>query len=226
MLNWFIKLLSNTVGEWHWPWVDKKFSLKDYFEIENKIRELDVPFVVGLVKTNGHGSNLLIGIAQSFTKDKRKRGSEITHALAHIGVNKGYKHRVVEAIGEGIREVSLLEAIGQRDKVILRVPNPKLLNDQVCKYAIEYLKDLADRDRELNIAYDNEHNYQNDEALDCSETIYHALSYGFEKAGHSNKVIMIERAGKKTWAPIDIRYSDLFIDLYVSGKGFTNGNIY
>lgn len=223
ILNWIINFISKTFGTWHWPWVDKQFPIQDYFEIEKRIRELEVPFAVGLVKTNGHGSNILIKIGQGLSKDKRNRKCNIVHALAHIGLYGGYKHRVVEAIGDGIREVPLLQAVGQRDVVIIRTPNWSKLNPVVCKYAIEYLKDLADRDKEKNIAYDNAHDYYNAEALDCSETVYRALEYGFKKADQVLSISLINRGGKMTWTPADIRFSDLFIDMYVSGEGFKNG---
>ena len=63
ILNWFVGLISKTFGKWHWPWVDKKFNMCDYFHIESEIRKLPSPFVVGVVKTDGHGSNILINIA-------------------------------------------------------------------------------------------------------------------------------------------------------------------
>lgn len=225
IINWLVTFISNTFGTWHFPWVEKKFNMSDYFELEKRLREMEVPFVIGLVKTNGFGSNVLITIAQCLIGKTDYPSCNITHALAHIGLHDGFKHRVVESIGDGVREVSLLKAIGQRDVVIIRIPNPKKLNSQVCKYAIEFLKDLADRDRKQAIKYDLQHDYDNADTLDCSETIYLALEYGFKKADQESSIKMINRAGKKSWAPADIRFSDLFIDFYVTGKGFTNGNL-
>lgn len=232
ILDFLIKLVSNTVGRWHFPWVDKNFALKDYFAIESKIRELSSPFVVGVVKTNGHGSNLLISIAQCFSpKNKCYR---VTHALAHIGLYNGYKHRVVESIGEGVQEVPLLEAIGQRDEVILRKPNPQLINDNVCQHAIEYIKAVAERDAKTNITYDNYHDYSiipieqirdhssENVQLDCSETIMQALEHGFKMTGQKSLIKMVNRAGKSTWAPSDIYHSDLFITMYDSRIDFNS----
>lgn len=225
LLNWIINIFSKTIGSWHWPWVDKSFDLSDYFETEQRIRDLSNPFVVGLVKTYGHGSNFLIRVAQCFSKDSCK---DVTHALAHIGVFNGYKHRVVEAIGEGIREVSLLQAIGQRDNVILKKPNPKYLNDKCCKHIIEYIKEVAKRDAVINIQYDNAHNYEtitieeikdyseNNVKLDCSETIMQAIIHGLRMTGQRNYIQMKKRAGKMTWTPSDILHSELFIDFYDS----------
>jgi len=231
VLNFIINILSKTIGEWHFPWVDKKFNLKDYFLIEGQIRKLSSPFVVGVVKTNGHGSNLLIRFAQLFSKDARKRKGEITHALAHIGIYDGYKHRVVESLGDGIREHSLLESIGQRDTVILRRPNPKFLNPTLCNHAIDYIKEVAKRDAFNNIEYDNDHDYKTipiedimdytntkNLKLDCSETVMQALEHGFRMTGQVSIIKMVKRGGKLTWIPADILFSDLFITMYDSRK--------
>ena len=230
-LNFIINLLSKTLGEWSWPWVDKEFPLKDYFGIEKEIRKLQNPFVVGLVKTKGHGSNILIRFAQLISSDPRKRKGQVTHALAHIGIFNGFKHRVVESVGEGIQEVSLLESIGQRDTVILRAPDPLLLSDEICNHALDYIKEVAKRDSLQNIEYDNDHNYEiitieelkdyskRNIRLDCSETIMQALEHGFKMVGVPSMINMINRGGKSTWSPIDILFSNLFITIYDSRRG-------
>ena len=231
ILNFFIDLVSKTIGEMSLPFVDKEFNLDDYFQIEEMIRDLSNPFVVGIVKTKGHGSNLLIQGAQFFSKDKRKRKGEVTHALAHIGIFNGFKHRVVESIGGGIRECSLLKAIGQRDIVVLRKPNPRLVNDMVCKHAIEYIKEVAKRDAIRNIKYDNGHDYsiitmeelkdysKENVKFDCSETVMQALEHGFRMTSQASIIKMVKRGGKSTWTPADILYSDLFITIYDSRRG-------
>ena len=236
MLKWIINLVSNTIGKWHFPWVDKAFNLEDYFLIEKELRDLDCPFAVGIVKTNGHGSNLLIRIVQLLSSDSRKRKSEVTHALAHIGINKGYKHSVVESLGDGIREVSLLKAIGQRDRVILRMPNPQFLNKKLCEHAVEYIKEVAKRDAYFNIQYDNAHNYEIipiedikdystiNVKLDCSETIMQAIEHGFKMTGQKSMIKMEMRGGISTWSPEDIHYSRLFITFYDS-EGDNDGRI-
>lgn len=233
ILNWLVAFSSNTLGSWHWPWVDKRLSLKDYFKIEKAIRQLSNPFVVGVVKTNGHGSNILISIAQLFSS--RNKTNRVTHALAHIGLHGGFKHRVVESVGSGIQEISLLEAIGQRDEVVLRKPNPHLINDQVCKHALEYIYAVAERDKNINIEYDNAHDYteitieeirdysNKNVNLDCSETVMQSLVHGFKMAGQKNLIKMTSRAGKLSWAPSDIYFSELFITMYDSKKGLING---
>lgn len=234
ILNWLIRMLSKTVGEWHWPWVDKGFAIEEYFEIEKLIRTFSNPLVVGLVKTKGHGSNLLISASQFFSK---KKCFKITHALVHIGIYKGYKHRVVESVGDGIQLVPLLTAIGQKDNVVLRRPNPKLVNDMVCKHAIEYIHEVEKRDAEIGIEYDNDHiydiitieqikDYSNKNVkLDCSETMMQALEHGFKMTGQKSLIKMINRGGKLMWAPSDIYFSELFITFYDSRKGFIDGNL-
>jgi hypothetical protein len=219
IVNLFVKLLSNTIGKWSLPYVEKKFNLNHYFLIEKELSKLNVPFAISVVTTYGHGSNLLISGAQKLSKDKRKRKSNITHALSIVETRNG-KFRAAEAMGPGIQEVSLLSAIGQRDEVKIRVPNPKLMNDQVCSFALDYIKRVLAIDRTKNIPYDLDHDLMDPERYDCSELIFHAVSYGFEKAGQMNLLKTVSRAGKKSWAPVEAEFSELFIDIYDSKKGF------
>lgn len=219
IVTFFINLLSKTLGSWSLPYVDKKFNLNHYFQIESKLSELRVPFAIGVVTTYGHGSNILIKIAQMISKDKRKRKSKKTHALAIVETKNG-KFRTAEEMGPGLQEVTLLSSIGQRDEVLIRVPNPRLVNDQVCSYALEYIRKVLAIDRMKNIEYDNDHNLESDERMDCSELIYHALNYGFKKAGQKSLIKTVNRGGKKSWAPVEAQFSELFVDVYDSKKGF------
>ena len=219
IVNWFVKILSNTIGEWSFPWVEKKFNLNHYFAIERELAKLEVPFAIAVVTTYGHGSNLLIKGAQLLSKDKRKRKSNKTHALTIVDTKNG-KFRTVEAIGNGIQEVSLLSSIGQRDEVKIRIPNKSLVNDQVCKFALDYIRQVARRDDQENIAYDLEHDLLDPKRYDCSELIFHALNYGFEMAGQKALTKTVTRGGKLSWAPVEAEFSKLFVDLYDSKKGF------
>lgn len=233
ILNWLIRLVSKTIGEWHLPFVDKEFQLKDYFAIIDYIDKLPSPFVVGTVKIKGHGSNILIGIAQYISS--KHDAFKITHALSHIGKNDKFKHAAIQSVGTGIQEVSFLEVIGQRDTVVLRKPNPKLLNDKVCEHALEYMKAVVERDEKINIEYDNNHDYSiitieqmrdysnNNIKMDCSETVMQALDHGFRMTNQKSLVKMVERVGKKTWTPLELYNSELFITFYDSKKGFING---
>ena len=219
MINSIIKIASKTIGTLHFPYVDKKFNLDHYFTIEKLIREQSHHFIVGLVKTNGHGTNLLVKIAT--------RDSEIVHAFAHIGIYKGYKHRVIESVGTGIQEISLLSAIGQRDRVIPRAPNIKIIPVKVLDHAVNYCKEIAKRDSKQNIKYDNVHdystitygelcNYNADIKLDCSEVIMQALEHGFRKCNLHSPINRVQRGGKWTWSPLDILKSDIFTTIYDS----------
>lgn len=219
IVNWIVKFLSNTVGQISLPYVDKKFNLNHYFEIEKELAKLEVPFAIAVVTTYGHGSNILIKLAQILSKDKRKRKSNKTHALAIVETRNG-KFRTVEAIGNGIQEVTLLSSIGQRDEIKIRVPNKSLVNNQVCEFALDYIRQVARRDDQENIAYDLEHDLLDPKRYDCSELIFHALNYGFEMAGQKTLTKTVKRAGKVSWAPVEAEFSKLFVDLYDSKKGF------
>lgn len=234
LLDYLVIFLGKTVGSAHLPFVDKKFPLKDYFEIEKYLRQLNNPFVVGLVKTNGHGSNLLISITQLFSK---KKCSKVVHAFAHIGIYGGFKHRTVEALNEGIVEQTLLRSIGQRDNVVLRKPNLKLINENVCNHAIEYIYEVIKRDNFVNIPYDQVHNYDiitieqikdyknKIPSMDCSELIMQSLEHGFRMTNQKSLIKMVNRLGKSSWTPADIYFSDLFETFYDSKKGFIDGDL-
>jgi len=228
IINKIITFMSNAAGSIHAPWINKEFNLKDYRKIEKKIETLSTPFFVGLVKTNGNFSNLLIYIAQLFSKKRTKR---VTHAFAHIGD----EFKIVESIGKGIQKISLLEAIGQRDSVVLRYPNPHFLNNTLCDHAIDYIKAVVKRDVEIGVEYDIKHSYAiipiedirdysiKNVKLDCSELIMQALEHGFRMTDQRSLIKKTNRAGKKSWSPGDIYFSELFITFYDSRKGFING---
>ena len=218
-MSWIINFLVSTIGKISFPFVEKKFNLNHYFEIEKELAKLSVPFAIGVVTTYGHGTNVLIRGAQFVSKDKRKRKSKKTHALAVIETRNG-KFRTAEAIGEGVQEVSFLSSIGNRDEVKIRIPNPKLMNDQVCSFALDYIKRVLAIDLAKNIPYDVKHDLMDPKRYDCSGLIFHAIKYGYEKAGQKNLLHTVNRAGKVSWAPVEAEFSDLFIDLYDSKKGF------
>lgn len=219
LVNWFVKLLSNTIGKWSFPWVEKKFNLNHYFNIEKKISELPVPFAIAVVTTYGHGSNLLIRGAQMISKDARKRKSNKTHALAIVRAENG-KFRTIEAMGPGIQEVSFLSSIGNRDEVKIRIPKYNLMNEKVCEQAIKYIKDVAERDAEKNIPYDLEHDISDPERYDCSELIFHAINHGFKMSDQPSPLKPVRRGGADSWAPVEAEFCELFEDMYDSKKGF------
>jgi len=216
VIDLFIKLYTNTVATWHFPFVDKKFELLDYYEIEKKLRELEVPFAVVLVNTYGHGSSIGIRLAGWIG---RRLWSKKTHVAIYIDLRKGYKHRAVEAVSEGIREVPLVKAIGQRDEVLVRVPDRSLLNEAVSSKALEYIHSVLDLDDAKNIEYDFKHDLLNDETQDCAELFYNSLKYGFEKADQYFPLKPIMRAGMPTFTPVDVEKCELFVDLYDSKRG-------
>lgn len=216
-MKFLINLVSNTIGKLSLPFVDKKFNLRDYFKIEKELSKLDVPFAIAIVTTYGHGSNLLIRFTNFLSKDKRKRKSRKTHALAIVETKNG-KFRAVESIGKGVQEVTLLSAIGQRDEVKIRIPDKRYINDMVATFALGYINEVARRDEVKNIAYDSDHDLLNSDRYNCSELIFHALEHGYKRSGQASMIKIVERAGKKTWSPVDAEFSKLFRDLYDSKK--------
>jgi hypothetical protein len=220
LVNFFVKLISESIGSLSLPYIQKKFNLNHYFLIEKEIAKLEVPFAIGLVTTYGHGSNILIKAVQLISKDKRKRKSNKTHAFAIVSTENG-KFRTVEAIGKGgIQEVTLLSSIGNRDELKIRVPNKGLVNNEVSKHALDYIRQVSKRDNEQNIGYDLKHDLLDPKRYDCSELIFHALNHGFEMAGQKALTKTVKRAGKISWAPVEAEFSKLFVDLYDSKKGF------
>lgn len=224
LLDLLIKIYSNTIGKTSWPYSIKKFDLEDYFNIEKELKKMNVPFCVGIVTTYGQGSNLGIVLSNKISKTKIKRKSNATHAFAYIRCEKGYKHRVVEQIGHGLSVNTLLSAIGHRDEVVIRIPNPLIIDDLVSKKVLEYLEMMIEQDKISNIPYDNTHTTKNNNlSSDCSGLIYQALDYAFIELGRYNPIKIEKRCGKESWTPVDIEFDPCFITIYNKGL-FTNIN--
>jgi len=207
-----IDLYTKTIAKTHWPLCNKKFEIKDYYEIEEHLK--DCKLAVILVTTYGNGSNMGIKFAQSVgTKNKTKK----THAALFIGFKDGLP-MVIEASGTyGIQVVPLVQVIGQRDEVMIRVANPHLLNSSIENFMVKYVNTVIERDGELDIPYDEDHNLEDLTKYDCAELIYHALIHGFLKARHKVTVKPVVRWGKKTYTPIELEFSDLFKTIYDNG---------
>ena len=220
MLSWMINLYTKTIAKLHWPLCNKKFQIKDYYKIEESLK--DCKLAVILVTTYGNGSNMGIKIAQNIgTKNKTKK----THAALFIGFKDGIP-MVVEASGSyGIQVVPLIQVIGQRDEVMVRISNPHLLNRSVENFMTEYVNDVIGRDGELDIPYDEDHNLEDQSRYDCAELVYHALVYAFKKARHKVLINPVVRWGKKTYTPIELEFSDLFETIYDNGWSEKNERI-
>lgn len=206
-----IKKLIAFFGSLHFPWVDKKFNLNHYFELEKELEKLNVPFAVGLVSTYGHGSNLLIKLVQKLTK--QTRNSKVTHAFAIIS-NKKNNFRVAEFIGQGLQEATLLSAIGNRDVVKILVPNEKV-SEQNARLFIKYVKIVLARDAFTKIKYDLDHDINDHERYDCSELIFHAINYGMGE----NVLRPVRRMGRDTWSPADLENTEYLKLIYDSKIG-------
>lgn len=220
MLKLLMKLYSKTIAKIDFPFSHKKFKLQDYFKLEEELNKLEVPFAVGIVTTYGSGSNLGIRLSNLISKNKDKKKSRKTHAFIFINNYDGRKFRVAEQVGTGLQEVSLLEAIGQRDEVTIRVPNKKFIADTTSNVAREYILDLLKQDEIENIPYDNTHALLMDNTSDCSGLVWQSLSYAFKELGQDNLLETIDRAGLETYTPVDAEFSKLFNTIYDSKKGF------
>lgn len=207
MLNFLSNLLTKTVGGIHWPFCFKRFKLSDYPMISEKIK--NEPFIPILVTTYGSaGSNFLIRAAQFF---KARYWTKKTHVLISIGGDK-----VVEANGtHGIQAVSLLEAIGQRDEVMIMQPKSgKFVN----LMAREYIIKLMQRDEKDPVKYDNNHDLRDSSEFDCSEVFFKAQNYGFQQMG-GKLIEPIIRFGRESYSPADIERCDNLTIVYDSTRG-------
>lgn len=206
MISFIFRILTKTIGAIHWPYSSKKFNLADFQGIENKLKNL--PMALLLVTTYGSfGSNILIRLGQWLGL---WAWSTKTHVLIYIGGG-----RVIEASGsEGIRVVSLLEAIGQRDEVKIKIP---ILPAKVYIEMINFLEGIIESDIKKPILYDNDHNLLDKTAFDCSELLFHALNFGLE-ANQMQKIKPIMRFGRKTFTPIDADYLAVFATIYDSQR--------
>ena len=217
LLNLFIKVYSNTLGKWHMPFSHKKFNLNDYFKIEEKLKELNVPFAIGLVTTYGNGSNLGIKFSNWMSKDKRKKKSKKTHLFIYAAHLDGFKFRVAEQVGTGLQNSSLLEAIGQKDEVKIRIPDKRYIADPTATLATEYINNLLNIDKDTPINYDNKHVLDMDNTSDCSGLLWQALTYAFSELGLENLLETIDRLGMETFTPVDAEFSKLFTTIYDDG---------
>lgn len=198
--------IVDTLGKVHLPYVDKRFNLDHYSMVKNILDGHE--YAIGLVSTSGHFSNLMIKAANIFCKDKRKFKTKRTHSFI---ICNG---RVIEATSKGLRECSLLKAIGQRDYVTIRIPNESFIPKVVQEGACFYLEKRIEEDSVKNISYDVEHDITNDRKLDCSESIYASLKFGYERVGQKEKITEVERFGILTWTPADAEFSKLFKTVY------------
>ncbi len=217
MIALLIKIYTATFAKLKMPYNHKRFKLCDYFKIEKELDKLDIPFAIGISTTYGNGSNMGIKINNLFSKDKRKRKSKKTHVFIFINQRDGYKFRVAEQIGSGLHEISLLEAIGQQDELMIRVPNKKFLPDNVSSVALEYIHKLLDRDALENKEYDNTHLLDMDDSSDCSGLLWQALTYAFSELELENLLRTVERGGMETYTPVDVEFSRLFNTIYDDG---------
>ena len=217
MLDFLIKIYSNTLGKWHMPYSHKHFKLNDYFKIEEKLKELKVPFAIGLITAHGNGSNIGIRLSNKISKDKGKRRSKKTHLFIYVAHIDGCKFRVVEQVATGLQNSSLLEAIGQKDEVMIRVPNKRYIADPTATIAAEYAAKLVAIDKVTPIEYDNTHALDMDHASDCSGLLWQALTYAFSELELENLLETVDRVGMETYTPVDVEYSKLFTTIYDDG---------
>lgn len=207
MINYLIGFFTNTIAQLKIDCAVKKFDLNDFEILQEKLRPES--FAPILVTTYGNwGSNFLIRTAQWFGI---KKWSNKTHVAIWIGDGK-----IIEADGTfGIRKMSLLKAIGQRDEVkVMRSYVSKKVNDEAQKYLLKVLE----LDSKKPIEYDNEHNLDDVSAYDCAEVFYHAYNFGLKSEGYA-LLKPIKRAGKKTYAPIDVEFCRFLRPVYDSENG-------
>lgn len=217
MINFLIGIYTKTIAKLNFPFSHKRFNPRDYFPIEVELGKLPVSFAVILVTTYGSGSNIGIKIAQWIGV---KKWSKKTHAVAYIDCRDGYKHRIAEASGsEGIRIISLLEGICQKDEVSILVPDYHVMNESICNFTLKYLHGVLDRDKESDVDYDNDHDLMNTDLYDCSELLFHAINYGYKRARHVQLLEPVKRAKRLTFTPLDLELSPLFIKMYDSKEG-------
>lgn len=220
LLQNIVNLLTGTIGHLNIPYSHKKFPLDDYFKIEKKLLESGVNFAVAVVTTYGAGSNLLVKASTLVSKDKRKRSSNKTHALAILEIRPN-RFRTVEMFGQGLVEKTLLSSIGNRDEVKILIPDPRYMDYEMCEDFYNYIDRVAHMDRQRNVEYDFSHQVGNSDKFDCSELIYHALEYAQKnKYGIDHSLKTYKRFGVESFSPVDIEYLEEFKCFYCSKEGF------
>lgn len=217
-MDFLVNLIGKTLCSWHFPWVDKKFNINHYFEIEKALQLRQNPLAFAVVSTDGHGSNIAIKVIQMLSSDKRKRKSKSTHALIIIN-NKEKNFRAAEMVGAGMQETTLLSSIGNRDHVKVLVPRFDIMPEDVCNQVLDYVNRNLIIDATKNIPYDLKHDINNPERYDCSSLVFHSINYAFKKCGIRFSLNPVKRWGQDTWTPSDVEFCELFEVLYDSKKG-------
>lgn len=206
MLNYILVILTKLIGSIKWPYSHKKFNLKD-FSIINEMIKYE-PFIPILVTNYGNiGSNFLIKIAQWIGI---RKWSKKTHVLISIGNN-----RVVESSGtEGIREITLLEAIGQRDEVMILKSHLGKKVDENSRY---FLLNLLEMDDNKAIGYDDNHDLADSSKYDCSELFFKSYNYGLKKNGIPT-LKPVRRFWRNSYSPLDVEMCKMLTIKYDSNK--------
>jgi len=147
MNKWVIRQLIPLIrflGKVHAPWITKKITSEDYDSIQSVMRPGDIL----TSKTEGYLTNILI---PGYWKHS-----------AIIGQDQ----RIVEAVGEGVREVDLFTFLCSKDEVALL--RPTFCSDEEALLAFEAAEVL------VGCPYDYEFSLGN-KAFYCAELLY--LSY-------------------------------------------------
>ena len=206
MLNFLMKLITNTLCLLEVPYSHKKFKLSDFKEIEARL--WDEPFAVITAITYGSGANFWIKLPSWLGLWK---WPSRVHSIMSIGGGE-----VIEASGsEGIIRRSLFEAIGQRDEVAIFVPHKSL---DISERAQKFLLEVDSKDKARAIGYDNRHELLDAKEFDCSELFFHAVNYALKCKGRYH-LPAVDRFGRKTFFPVDIENSCFVEKIYDSKVG-------
>lgn len=222
-MEFLVNFIGATICHWHFPFVDKKFNLNHYFEIEKALQARPNALAFAVVSTDGHGSNIAVKAVQWLSKNVLKRQSKSTHALIIIN-NKDKNFRAAEMVGAGMQETTLLSSIGNRDHVKILVPKFDKMPEDVCNQVLDYVNRHLVIDAAKNIPYDLKHDITNPRRYDCSSLCFHAINYAYKKCGIRFSLLPVKRWGQETWTPSDVEYCELFETLYDSKIGLISAN--
>ena len=106
MVSWFLKLVSpfvKWIGKLHWPFTDRKLTGRDYYLVRDDV----YPGATLLLSKKWEPSNLI-------------NRAKYKHASLYLGGDK-VKY-CYEAVGSGVRPLSLVDSIMKSDGLVICAP--------------------------------------------------------------------------------------------------------
>lgn len=190
----FLKWLGNA----HLPYTRNQISGDFYYSLKSSLRHGDIL----LTRTNGEFSNVAIPGA-------------VKHSAIYVGDavrNQGSPATefVVEAVGSGVRHVSLLRFMDDKDLIIVR--RPRFCQPNVAAEAAVQAISLIGK------PYDMMFDLSNQSAFYCSEVALRSYQNAMDSRLLPMPFVPREKWGAPTYTPNDILLADKFWETVIDSR--------